>query len=195
MPAPENDLNESEQPQSDLATDDAELHSPDGSVNTSHEIQPDGSSIDDITKTAAAAGGNDPLLSIIFTAMVLLGGGGAMWKFIQQMGKAGKDLEKKRMEQAHELKLRQLELKSADYSSVQPPSCQEADRRQEQAVTQLADRVSALTERLDMMQAQFAKLTKKSAELDADFDADKLNGLVEKHEKEIKALKRRSADP
>jgi hypothetical protein len=55
--------------------------------------------------------------------------------------------------------------------------------------------VSALSESLDTMQAQFAKLAKKSAESDADFDADKLSGLVEKHEKEIKALKRRAADP
>jgi uncharacterized protein HemX len=195
MSAPETDLIESEQPQADPASEDASWHALDEKEHTSHEIQPVDLSVDDITKTAAAAEGSDPLLSIILTAMVLFGGGGAMWKFIQQMGKAGKDLEKKRLEYTHELQLHQLALKSADYSSVQPPSCQDADRRQEQAVSHLADRVSELSESLDTMQAQFAKLAKKSAESDADFDADKLSGLVEKHEKEIKALKRRAADP
>ena len=36
-----------------------------------------------------------------------------MWKFIQQKGKATSELEQKRADQEHELKLRELELKTS----------------------------------------------------------------------------------
>ena len=148
---------------------------------------------DDMAKIMESAGGN-PMLALGMAAFVIVGGGGAMWKFIQQKGKASAELDQKRAEQEHELKLRELDLKAQsssgpDYSATQPPPCQAAAVRQEQAIASLSGQVSSHKGELEELRAKLAKVEKKSASFSADFDADELKELVEKHEKELKALR------
>jgi len=150
-------------------------------------------SADDMAKIMESAGGN-PMLALGMAALVVFGGGGAMWKFIQQKGKASAELDQKRAEQEHELKLRELDLKAQsssgpDYSTTQPPPCQAAAVRQEQAIASLGGQVSSLKGELEELRAKLAKVEKKSMSFSADFDADELKELVEKHEKELKALR------
>lgn len=158
-----------------------------------HTEVPAGPSADDISKAAEAAGDN-PLLAFGLAALVVLGGGGAMWKSIQKRGEAKAELDQKRAEQEHELKLRELDLKAQsssgpDYSATQPPPCQAAAVRQEQAIASLSGQVSSHKGELEELRAKLAKVEKKSASFSADFDADELKELVEKHEKELKALR------
>jgi hypothetical protein len=148
---------------------------------------------DDIAKAASAAGDN-PMLAIGLAALVVLGGGGAMWKFIQQKGKASAELDQKRAEQDHELKLKELEIRASqssgpDYSATQPPPCQASSLKQEQSIASMGGQVSSLREELEQLKARLVKLEKKSASFSADFDADEMRELVEKHERDIKALK------
>ena len=140
---------------------------------------------DDMAKIMESAGGN-PMLALGMAALVIVGGGGAMWKFIQQKGKATSELEQKRADQEHELKLRELELKTSqagpDYSATQPPPCQAASVKQEQAI-------ASLRSELDELKAKLGKVEKKSMSFSSDFDADEIVERLEKAEKEVKALK------
>jgi len=158
-----------------------------------HTEVPAAPSADDLAKLAESAGGN-PMLAIGLAALAVLGGGGAMWKHIQKKGEAKAELDQKRAEQEHELKLKELELKAQsssgpDYSTTQPPPCQAAAVKQEQSIASLGGQVSSLKGELEELRAKLAKVEKKSASFSADFDADELKELVEKHEKELKALK------
>ena len=158
-----------------------------------HTEVPTAPSADDVSKIIESSGG-DPMLALGMAALVIVGGGGAMWKFIQQKGKASAELDQKRAEQEHELKLKELELKAQsssgpDYSTTQPPPCQAAAVKQEQSIASLGGQVSSLKGELEELRAKLTKVEKKSASFSADFDADELKELVAKHEKELKALK------
>ena len=151
-----------------------------------HTEVPAAPSADDISKAAAAAGDN-PLLAFGLAALVVLGGGGAMWKSIQKRGEAKAELDQKRAEQEHELKLKELEIKSAqassaDYSAAQPPPCQAATVKQEQAI-------ASLRSELEELKTKLGKVEKKSMSFSSDFDADEIVERLEKAEKEVKALK------
>ena len=151
-----------------------------------HTEVPAGPSADDISKAAAAAGDN-PLLAFGLAALVVLGGGGAMWKSIQKRGEAKAELDQKRAEQEHELKLKELEIKSAqsasaDYSATQPPPCHAATTKQEQAI-------ASLRSELEELKGKVGKVEKKSMSFSSDFDADEIVERLEKAEKEVKALK------
>jgi uncharacterized protein HemX len=153
-------------------------------------------SADDLAKLAESAGGN-PMLAIGLAALAVLGGGGAMWKHIQKKGEAKAELDQKRAEQEHELKLKELELKAQsssgpDYSATQPPPCQAAAVKQEQSIASLGGQVSSLKGELEELRAKLAKVEKKSASFSADFDAEEMSERVEKLEKALKANKRGS---
>ena len=157
-----------------------------------HTEVPAGPSADDISKAAAAAGDN-PLLAFGLAALVVLGGGGAMWKSIQKRGEAKAELDQKRAEQDHELKLKELEIKSAqsasaDYSATQPPPCQAATVKQEQAI-------ASLRSELEELRTKLVKVEKKSMSFSSDFDADEIVERLEKAEKEVKALKAAKRGP
>ena len=151
-----------------------------------HTEAPSAPSADDMSKIMESAGGN-PTLALGMAALVVLGGGGAMWKFIQQKGKASAELDAKRAEQDHELKLKELELKASqssgpDYSSTQPPPCQAASVKQEATL-------SALRAELEEVKSKLSKVERKSMSFSADFDADEIVERLEKAEKDVKALK------
>ena len=151
-----------------------------------HTEVPTAPSADDMTKIMESAGGN-PMLALGMAALVIVGGGGAMWKFIQQKGKATSELEQKRAEQDHELKLKELELKASqssgpDYSTTQPPPCQAASVKQEATI-------ASLRAELEEIKTKVAKVERKSMSISADFDADEIVERLEKAEKDLKALK------
>jgi len=151
-----------------------------------HTEVPAAPSADDMSKIMESAGGN-PMLALGMAALVIVGGGGAMWKFIQQKGKATSELEQKRADQEHELKLRELELKTSqssgpDYSTTQPPPCQAASVKQEAAL-------ASLRAEMEEVKAKLSKVERKSMSFSADFDADEIVERLEKAEKEVKALK------
>ena len=161
-----------------------------------HTEVPTAPSADDMAKIMESAGGN-PMLALGMAALVIVGGGGAMWKFIQQKGKATAELDQKRAEQEHELKLKELELKAQsssgpDYSTTQPPPCQAAAIKQEQTIASLGGQVSSLRGELEELRAKLAKVEKKSASFSADFDAEEMSERVEKLEKALRANKRGS---
>ena len=187
-PAPKHD----EAPAAEDAAVEQEA-APEEELQATVEVPDAAPTADDIAKAASAAGDN-PMLAIGLAALVVIGGGGAMWKFIQQKGKASSELDQKRAEQEHELKLKELELRAQgssgpDYSTTQPPPCQATSLKQEQAIAAMGGRVSSAQEELEQIKARISKLEKKSASFSADFDADEMRELVEKHEKEIKAIK------
>lgn len=150
-----------------------------------HTEVPAAPSADDIS-TAAAAAGDNPLLAFGLAALVVLGGGGAMWKSIQKRGEAKAELDQKRAEQEHELKLKELELKSQgsgpDYTTAQPPPCHTVTIKQEQAI-------ASLRSELEELRGKVSKVEKKSMSFSSDFDADEIVERLEKAEKEVKALK------
>jgi hypothetical protein len=161
-----------------------------------HTEVPAAPSADDLAKIMESSGGN-PMLALGMAALVIVGGGGAMWKFIQQKGKATAELDQKRAEQEHELKLKELELKAQsssgpDYSTTQPPPCQAAAIKQEQTIASLGGQVSSLRGELEELRAKLAKVEKKSASFSADFDAEEMSERVEKLEKALRANKRGS---
>lgn len=180
-----------QEPQHDEAA--AAEEAPQEELQATTEVPDAAPTADDIAKAASAAGDN-PMLAMGLAALVVLGGGGAMWKFIQQKGKASAELDQKRAEQEHELKLKELELRASsssgpDYSTTQPPPCQAAAVKQEQSIASMGGQVSSLREELEQLKARLSKVEKKSASFSADFDADEMRDLVEKHERDIKALK------
>ena len=158
--------------------DAAPAASPTEEVQAHTEV-PAAPSADDISKAAAAAGDN-PLLAFGLAALVVLGGGGAMWKSIQKRGEAKAELDQKRAEQEHELKLKELELKSQgsgpDYTTAQPPPCHTVTIKQEQAI-------ASLRSELEELRGKVSKVEKKSMSFSSDFDADEIVERLEKAEK------------
>lgn len=203
MPAPTSEITSSPQASSEqqVATeatsvvsstgDAAPVQSGDEHLQTQTEV-PSGPSADEIAKAASMAGDN-PALALGLAMLVVVGGGGAMWKFIQQRGKASAELDQKRSDQEHELRMKELDLKSQDsgpdYSSSQPPPCQAATIKQDQAILGVSGRVSDFQDEIDQLKTRMGRLEKKSVSISADFDADEINDMVKKHEKDIKALK------
>lgn len=200
MPAPTSEITSSQASSEQLATEAAPVNDTTGAASAqsgdehlqTQTAVPSGPSADEIAKAASAAGDN-PALALGLAMLVVVGGGGAMWKFIQQRGKAAAELDQKRTEQEHELRMKELDLKSQssgpDYSSSQPPSCQAATIKQDQAISGVSGRVSGVQDEIDQLKTRMGRLEKKSASISADFDADEINDMVQKHEKDIKALK------
>lgn len=195
MPTPSDDATQVAAPGHEAAAQDvqAEPRAQEPALQAHTEEPVAAPNADDIAKAASSAGDN-PMLALGLAAMVVLGGGGAMWKFIQQRGKASAELDQKRADQDHELKLKELEIRatqssSPDYSSTQPPSCQAATAKQDQAISSMGGRVGSLQEELEQLKTRLGRLEKRSASISADFDAEEVSEMVQKHDKDIRSLK------
>ena len=125
----------------------------------------------DITAAMQSGGGG---IWGILGALIVVAGGAAGWKFWNK-------LSEQKHEQAMEDK--RIAAQEKGLGSAQPIPCQTVAKTQ-------AELIAALRSELDEMKARFAKVEKKSMSMSADFDADELSELVEKHDKEIKTLKK-----
>jgi len=111
----------------------------------------------EIQGLVGAAGGNSALA--LGLAVVAVAGGGAAWKFYSQQTK-----------QSHELKMKELELKSQTPSQSPPPCILKHG--------ELDARLAAVEAKADA-----AAKSAKSAGLPAGFDADEIEERIEKLEK------------
>lgn len=108
------------------------------------------------------AAGGDSTLAVALAAIAVLGGGAA-WKFYSQQTK-----------QSHELKLKELEMKSQAPSQSPPPCILKHG--------ELDARLAAVEAKADA-----AAKSAKSASLPVGFDADEIEARIEKLEKAAKA--------
>jgi hypothetical protein len=118
----------------------------------------------EIQGLVGAAGGNSALA--LGLAVVAVAGGGAAWKFYSQQTK-----------QSHELKMKELEMKSQTPSQSPPPCILKHG--------ELDAKLTAVEAKLDLV----AKKAKTGG-LPAGFDADEIEERIEKLEKAAKAKAR-----
>jgi hypothetical protein len=119
----------------------------------------------DLTQLQGLAGGNPTLMVVL--ALIVVGGGGAAWKFWNKFS-----------EQKHEQAMKRMEIdaQQAGLQGAQPPPC---------AVKQ-----TEVDAKLASLEARLGKAEKASLGLPDDFNAEGLEKLVKKHEKDIVALKK-----
>ena len=119
----------------------------------------------DLSQLQGLAGGNPTLLVVL--AVIVVVGGSAGWKFWNRFS-----------EQKHEQKMKVLELEAqkAGLGGAQPPPC---------AVKQ-----AEIDAKFISLEARMKKAEKAALGLADDFDAEGLEKLIKKHEKDIAALKK-----
>jgi len=130
-----------------------------------HTVAPDPTTAASELQGLVGAAGGDSTLAIALAAIAVLGGGAA-WKFYSQQTK-----------QSHELKMKELEMKSQTPSQSPPPCILKHG--------ELDAKVAALEAQVEKVAAKA-----KAAGLPAGFDAEEIETRIEKLEKAAKAKAR-----